>query len=172
MLKTLIIIFLSLFIISCQQYQAVNQVVKVENKVDDSSSGSTGVKKNNKPIIQGLSTNPTNISPGSVMTFTVEVFDPNGDPVKYSWTATKGHLSATQGQLVHWTPKKDDGTLETGLSIITVQVNDNNGGVETSSINVLISADGSATTNTNSTTETTKPITVKPTPIPLLYCFS
>jgi len=131
------------------QNQISNQTVVV---------GDTKPKpQNNKPVILGLSANPSSITSGSKITFTVTVHDPDGDTVKYVWNATKGYLSATQGQLVQWTPAKTDGTIENGLGTITVQVDDNKGGVETASLNIMIYPDGAATTNIPSVSTSASP---------------
>lgn len=97
------------------------------------------------PIIQAIAPNPTAVArKDDVMTFTVTAYAPDGAVLDYTWSATKGYLSATKGQVVSWTPQKADGTLETGMATIQVLISNGNGGAAQGSVNIQIAQDGSA----------------------------
>lgn len=97
------------------------------------------------PIIQAIAPNPTAVaSKDSVMTFTATVHSPDGSALDYTWSATKGYLSATKGQMVSWTPQKADGSLEAGIATVQVLVTNAKGGSSQASVNIQIAQDGSA----------------------------
>ena len=97
------------------------------------------------PIIQAIAPNPTAIAGrGATITFTVVAYSPTGAPLEYTWSATKGQLSATKGQMVSWAPLNQDGALEPGTATVQVIVTDGAGGVAQSAVNLTIAADGSA----------------------------
>jgi len=100
---------------------------------------------NRKPIVQQINANPTNITKkDDIISFKVVAVDEDNDILKYVWSATKGTLSATQGEIVTWMPQKSDGSLETGVAVISVLVSDNKGGTDTSSVNITIDSTGAA----------------------------
>lgn len=95
--------------------------------------------KNNKPVIQYLLPNPSNSAKqGEIITLKVSAFDPDQDTLKYLWSATKGTLSANQGEAVSWRPQRSDGSPEKGLATITVIVDDGRGATESASVNITI----------------------------------
>lgn len=97
------------------------------------------------PVIQAIAPNPSTVAhPGDAITFTVVAYAPDGAPLQYTWTATKGTLSATAGQVVSWTPQRSDGSLESGTATIQVILSNGKGGLAQSAVNVQIAADGSA----------------------------
>lgn len=97
------------------------------------------------PIIQAIAPNPTAVAHKTdVMTFTVSAYAPDGAVLDYTWSATKGYLSATKGQIVSWTPQKADGSLENGLCTVQVLVSNGKGGSVQASVNLRIEDDGSA----------------------------
>lgn len=97
------------------------------------------------PIIQAITPNPTAIArKDDVMTFTAVVHAPDGSVLDYTWSATKGYLSSTKGQMVSWTPQKADGSLEAGIATIQVLVSNGKGGTAQASVNIQIAQDGSA----------------------------
>jgi hypothetical protein len=98
------------------------------------------------PIIQALAPNPSSVvRKGDAITFTVVAYAPDNAALQYTWTATKGPLSATAGQIVSWTPQKSDGSFESGLATIQVILTNGKGGIAESAVNLTIAADGSAT---------------------------
>lgn len=101
--------------------------------------------KNEAPIIAAFDYSPkSSISKDDFITFTVVASDPDGKPLQYVWTSTKGTLTSNTGSTVSWRPMKADGTLEAGLSNVTLIVSD---GLmtATASANIMIAADGKAT---------------------------
>jgi hypothetical protein len=113
--------------------------------INTPGTGNQEAKVNRKPIVQQMNANPTNVSrKEDIISFKVVAIDEDGDILKYVWSATKGTLSSTQGEIITWMPQKSDGSLETGVAIISVLVSDNKGGTDTSSVNVTIDSSGSA----------------------------
>lgn len=98
---------------------------------------------NQKPIIHSISANPTNVAANKddKITFTVVATDPDGDNLSYSWSATKGTLSSTGGQVTSWSPLRGDGKLEPGTATISVIIHDGKD-VTNSAVNIQIEAEG------------------------------
>ncbi len=137
MKKLLLLSLLALSLAGCDTRQNV--------VVNTPSTGNQEAKVNRKPIVQQMNANPTNVSrKEDIISFKVVAVDEDGDILKYVWSATKGTLSSTQGEIITWMPQKSDGSLETGVAIISVLVSDNKGGTDTSSVNVTIDSSGSA----------------------------
>ena len=137
MKKLLLLSLLALSLAGCDPRQNV--------VINTPSTGNQEAKVNRKPIVQQMNANPTNVSrKEDIISFKVVAVDEDGDILKYVWSATKGTLSSTQGEIITWMPQKSDGSLETGVAIISVLVSDNKGGTDTSSVNVTIDSSGSA----------------------------
>lgn len=99
-----------------------------------------GAEKNQAPTITSYTANPTNTtSAGQAITFTLDVVDPEGDILKYSWTATGGTLNTNTGRSVLWTPPSEAGT-----HVVHVSISDQKGGSAEGSQNVIVKADGTA----------------------------
>lgn len=97
-------------------------------------------EKNQAPTITSYTANPTNTTtPGQAITFTLDVVDPDGDILKYSWSATGGTLSTNTGRSVNWTPPSTAGTF-----IVQVSVSDQKGGSAEGSQNIIVKEDGTA----------------------------
>lgn len=116
---------------------------------DVPSSSSTSTLRNEPPIIAAFDYSPkSSVNKDDFITFTVVASDPEGKPLQYIWTSTKGTLTSNSGSTVAWRPMKADGSLETGLSNVTLIVSD---GLMTTTAtsNIMIASDGKATlTNT------------------------
>jgi hypothetical protein len=96
------------------------------------------------PIIAVLDYSPkTAVGKADVITFTVVANDPEGQPLQYTWTATKGHLTGNTGQVAGWRPAKADGTFEKGLTTVHLIVSD---GRQTTAaaVNIMIDEQGQA----------------------------
>lgn len=102
------------------------------------------------PVINAIAANPTSIADKDTpITFTVNTSDPTG-PLQYTWSATKGTLSATSGQSVFWRPVKSDGSLEAaGLATVTLLVTNSRGGTASSSLNLTIKDNGATDVGTS-----------------------
>lgn len=113
--------------------------------INNGGSGSQ-TEKNNIPVIIALSANPTQTSfPKDKISMTIKAIDKEGDLIDYTWSATKGLLSATKGTSVFWQPLKSDlSDEEPGLAIITVVITDNQSGSDRADINILIEENGGA----------------------------
>lgn len=111
---------------------------------------------NRIPVIASFDYSPkSGVTKNDVITFTVVANDPEGRPLQYNWTATKGILSANSGNTVSWRPLKLDGSYESGLSNVSVLVSD---GVmsNTANVNIFIQE--------NSVTVATPNTSVSPSP--------
>lgn len=96
---------------------------------------------NRVPVIASFDYNPkSGITKNDVITFSVVSNDPEGKPLQYNWTATKGILTANSGSTVSWRPTKLDNTFESGLTNVSVLVSD---GVmtNTASVNIFINGE-------------------------------
>lgn len=109
------------------------------------------------PVIQMLTANPMATSDKDAkITFTV-VANAAG-PMQYNWSATKGVLSSTTGQIVYWSPTKADGSLESpGDAQISVIITTANGGAVTGTAMVRVLADGTAKVVSTGGAAATKP---------------
>ena len=89
----------------------------------------------NQPPTAACSVNPTSVTIGSntVVTFSVNASDPDGDPLTYSYTATGGTISGT-GPNAHW----DLAGQNPGNYNATAQVNDGHGGTASCSAGVRV----------------------------------
>lgn len=106
---------------------------------------STSATEGRAPIIAALDYSPKSaVGKSDFVTFTVVATAPSGKPLQYTWTSTKGLLTANTGATVAWRPTRADGSFEPGLSTVMLVVSD---GVFTSSanVNILISEAGQAT---------------------------
>lgn len=96
---------------------------------------------NRVPVIASFDYNPkSGVTKNDVITFSVVSNDPEGKPLQYNWTATKGILTANSGSTVSWRPTKLDNTFESGLTNVSVIVSD---GVmtNTASVNIFINGE-------------------------------
>ena len=111
-----------------------------------SLSACEGVKEtlgiaNRQPVIASFDYSPkSGLTKNDVITFSVVSNDPEGRPLQYNWTATKGILTANSGSTVSWRPIKLDSSFESGLTSVSVLVSD---GVmtNTASVNIFINGE-------------------------------
>lgn len=95
------------------------------------------------PVITGLTASPTSISqPGQVISIQVAAYDPRGQNLRYTWTATGGTLSSTTGTLISWKSPTTAGSYT-----LSVLVANDAGGTAVGSINIVVSSDGTGTIN-------------------------
>lgn len=139
--------FVALIVSSSLVFQSCD--IKIDNgsKITPSAQVTTNnnTTKNEAPIIAAFDYSPkSSISKDDFITFTVVANDPEGKPLQYIWTCTKGTLTSNSGSTVAWRPMKADATLESGLSNVTLVVSD---GLmtTTATANIMIAADGKAT---------------------------
>lgn len=90
------------------------------------------------PSIIELSANPSTVTaPGQAIALTCEGVEVSGAP-SYTWSATGGALSTTQGQTVTWKPP-----AQAGNYAVTVLVSSTSGGAVTGVFNLTENASGS-----------------------------
>mgnify|MGYP001594680428 CR=1 FL=1 len=97
---------------------------------------------NRSPVISSFDYSPkSGITKNDIITFTVVANDPEGKPMQYIWTASKGTLTGNAGSTVSWRPAKQDNVFEPGLSSVSVIVSD---GImtTTASVNIYVSPEG------------------------------
>jgi hypothetical protein len=110
-------------------WQAPSQVgvYDITLVVEDGKGGSAQsrtsitVSSNRAPAITSLSANPVNVTPGGSTVITCVASDPDGDIVRYSWSAGDGSISGT-GNRVTWISPNKNGDIG-----ITCTVSDGKG---------------------------------------------
>jgi hypothetical protein len=110
-------------------WQAPSQVgvYDITLVVEDGKGGyaqsrtSITVSSNRAPAITSLSANPVNVTPGGSTVITCVASDPDGDIVRYSWSASDGSISGT-GNRVTWISPNKNGDIG-----ITCTVSDGKG---------------------------------------------
>lgn len=106
---------------------------------DDGKSGS--VKKSvtisvvsNQPPQVSVDADPKSVMPNTTTTITCHATDPNGDDLRYSWSAPDGEISGV-GEKVTWRAPNRNGTFE-----ISVVVSDGKGAETTGRISITAAA--------------------------------
>lgn len=92
------------------------------------------VGANQPPQISSLTSDPSGILYGGTVTLTCIATDPDGDVVRYSWSASEGSISGV-GEKVTWKAPNKAGNFN-----ITVVVSDGKGGETTGNVMVVVSA--------------------------------
>ncbi len=94
------------------------------------TSHSWTIDTNRDPVINSLTANPSTVLPSGYSTVTADATDEDGDQLTYTWTADYGYFTGS-GYEVTWHSQGAVGTYT-----ITVEVDDNKGGVATESVSV------------------------------------
>jgi hypothetical protein len=108
--------------------------------VDDGKGATTQrslditVGANQSPTISSLSANPSGVLYGGSAVITCIASDPDGDQVRYSWTASGGSITGV-GNKVTWIAPNNGGSYN-----ITVIVSDGKGGETTGNVMVTVAA--------------------------------
>jgi hypothetical protein len=108
--------------------------------VDDGKGASTQrslditVGANQAPRISSLSADPSSVLYGGSAVITCIANDPDGDAVRYSWTASGGNITGV-GNKVTWIAPSKGGSYN-----ITVIVNDGKGGETTGNVTVNVAS--------------------------------
>lgn len=138
--------FVALLVSSSLVFQSCD--IKIDtgsNIVPSNQITASTTSRNETPIIAAFDYSPkSSISKDDFITFTVVANDPEGKALQYIWTCTKGTLTSNSGSTMAWRPMKADGTLEAGLSNVTLVVSDG-AMTTTATANIMIAADGKAT---------------------------
>jgi len=122
-------------------WQAPSQtgVYEITLVVEDGKGGSAQsrtsitVSSNRAPAILSLSANPVNVTPGGSTVITCVASDPDGDAVRYSWSAADGTISGTSNR-VSWISPNKNGDIS-----ITCTVSDGKGAESKQTILVNVS---------------------------------
>jgi len=97
-----------------------------------------GSKPNRPPVIASFDYSPkSKIGEKDIVTFSVVANDPEGQPLQYNWSSTRGTLSGNSGSTITWKPLSNDGKFETGNTTVSVIVSDAQM-TTTASVNILI----------------------------------
>ncbi|MDB5099735.1 MAG: hypothetical protein JWM80_4156, partial [Cyanobacteria bacterium RYN_339] len=97
-----------------------------------------------EPVIHAFTPSVTTVDKNGTITFTIVANSPNGRPLQYNWSATRGLLSGNTGQVATWSPKNATGGVDPGIATITVILTDGTYAT-TGSVNVTVLGDGTAT---------------------------
>lgn len=124
------------------------------------SPGTTTTKPGTiNPVIKSLTANPTSLSqPGQSISIQVDAYDPKGENLRYTWSATGGTLSATTGTLVSWKAPNVPATYT-----VLVLVTNDSGGTSAGNLNIQVNSDGTSSvsnstiTNSGSSSSNTTP---------------
>jgi hypothetical protein len=122
--------------------------------VDDGKGGSMQsslpitVSANQSPIISSLSPSPSSILYGGSAVLTCIASDPDGDVVRYSWSASEGSITGV-GNKVTWIAPNKGGSFN-----ITVIVSDGKGGETRGNVMVTVATTVSTVTFSPVTQET------------------
>lgn len=98
------------------------------------SSLTMTVGANQSPVISSLVANPTSVLLGSSTIVTCVATDPDGDVVRYSWTASEGTISGV-GNKVTWIAPGKGGNFN-----VTVILSDGKGGETRGNVMIAVSA--------------------------------
>jgi len=98
------------------------------------ASVTLSVGANQPPLISSLSGDPSGILYGNTTTITCIASDPDGDVVRYSWSASEGTISG-EGEKVTWKAPNKDGNFN-----VTVTVSDGKGAETTGTVMIAVSA--------------------------------
>lgn len=98
------------------------------------ASLNVSVAANQAPVIQSLEANPSGVIYGGSAVITCIASDPDGDVVRYSWSASEGSITGT-GNKVTWIAPNRGGQYN-----ITVIVSDGKGGETKGNVMVTVSA--------------------------------
>lgn len=91
-------------------------VYEITLTVEDGKGGSAQartsitVSSNRAPAITNLTASPVNVTPGGSTIITCTASDPDGDIVRYSWSAADGTISGT-GNRVSWISPNKNGDI-------------------------------------------------------------
>ncbi len=126
-------------------WQAPSQVgtYEITLTVEDGKGGtaqsktSIVVSSNRSPAITGLSADPVNVMPGGSTNISCVANDPDGDIIRYSWSASDGTVSGT-GNKISWVSPSKSGDFG-----ITCLVSDGKGGEAKQTISIKVSPSGS-----------------------------
>ena len=122
-------------------WQAPSQVgvYEITLTVEDGKGGSDQartsitVSSNRAPAITSLTASPVNVIPGGSTMITCVASDPDGDMVRYSWSAADGSISGT-GNRISWISPNKNGDIS-----IICTVSDGKGGEAKQTILVNVS---------------------------------
>lgn len=121
------------------QAPSQNGVYEITLTVEDGKGGlaqartSITVSSNRAPLITSLSSDRQNVLPGGSATITCVANDPDGDIVRYSWSAGDGTISGS-GNKVSWIAPNKNGDIG-----ITCTVSDGKGAESKQTITVNVS---------------------------------
>jgi hypothetical protein len=117
-------------------YGTYTITVTVEDRKGGSAQASLPVTvgANQSPVISSLVANPSGILYGGSTTITCIATDPDGDLVRYSWSASEGNISGV-GNKVTWVAPNKGGNFN-----VTVILSDGKGGETTGNVMLTVAA--------------------------------
>jgi hypothetical protein len=117
-------------------YGTYDVKVTVEDRKGGSAQASLTITvgANQPPVISSLTANPSGILYGGSTTLTCIASDPDGDIVRYSWSASEGNITGVDNKVTWVAPNKG------GNYNITVIVSDGRGGETKGNVMVTVAA--------------------------------
>ncbi|MBM3119166.1 MAG: hypothetical protein FJ006_06365 [Chloroflexi bacterium] len=117
-------------------YGTYDVKVTVEDRKGGSAQASLTITvgANQPPVISSLTANPSGILYGGSTTLTCIASDPDGDIVRYSWSASEGNITGV-GNKVTWVAPNKGGNYN-----ITVILSDGKGGETKGNVMVTVAA--------------------------------
>lgn len=117
-------------------YGVYTVTVTVSDRKGGSAQASLNITigANQPPVISSLTANPSGILYGGSTTLTCIASDPDGDVVRYSWSASEGNITGV-GNKVTWIAPNKGGNYN-----ITVIVSDGKGGETRGNVMVTVAA--------------------------------
>jgi hypothetical protein len=89
--------------------------------------------RNSPPVITALLVSDTTVAPSGTIRLEVRAFDPDGDALRYLWSAPAGSFSAPRSAITNWTAPSDERAVP-----ITITVTDARGAETTARVTVKV----------------------------------
>jgi hypothetical protein len=101
---------------------------------DTKSQLSINVLVNHPPVIESITAKPSVVGPGGISEITCVASDPDGDGLKYNWTADRGSISG-EGAVVNWT-----GPTSCDTYVVILIVSDSKGKEASGEVDIRVKA--------------------------------
>jgi len=132
---------------------------------EDSTDPPTS-NENHAPVVTSVSVTPDTVAPNNLALLTCIVTDADSDTIVYNWSSLKGTFpNGKVGDSITWQAPSD-----TGLCLISVIVNDGNGGNDSGEVTVVVQAQ--AIKSPVITGLTAYPVTLEPGDTSILNCIA
>ncbi len=93
------------------------------------------VKENHPPVINSVSAEQMQVTPGTSIRITASTTDADGDSINYNWSCDEGIINGA-GPTTTWVAPERNGTYQ-----VTLEVSDGHGGIQKDSISIRVSSE-------------------------------